>query len=206
MKTIKLEVGSIGTNCYIVYCEKTLQGAVIDPGGNADEIIANINQQKLQITCIINTHGHGDHILANTALREATGAPLYIHEADAAMLTSAQLNLSVYIGGGMTCAPADRLLKDGDTIDVGEITLEVLHTPGHTPGGICLKTGDVLFSGDTLFAQSIGRTDFPGGSYSQLIQGIKDKLLALRDEVKVFPGHGPDTTIGYERSNNSFIQ
>ncbi len=206
MKTIKMEVGNLGTNCYIVYCEKTLQAAVIDPGGNAAEIIALINRDKLKVVYIINTHGHADHILANTAVRQATGAPLYIHEADAAMLTNAQLNLSPFIGGAMTCDPADHLLKDGDIIKVGEIKFTVLHTPGHTPGGICLQTEDVVFCGDTLFAESIGRTDFPAGSHSQLIKSIKDKLLKLNNDVKVLPGHGPDTTIGWERENNPFIQ
>lgn len=206
MKTIKMEVGNLGTNCYIIYCEKTLQAAIIDPGGNAQEIIALLNQEKLNVACIINTHGHADHILANTAVRQATGAPLYIHEADAAMLTNAQLNLSPFIGGAMTCDPADRLLTDGDIIQVGEIKFTVMHTPGHTPGGICLQTDTLVVSGDTLFAESIGRTDFPGGSHGQLINSIRNKLLILGNDVRVLPGHGPDTTIGWERANNPFIQ
>ena len=206
MKHIKMEVGNLGTNCYILFCEKTLKAAVIDPGGNAEEIMAFIHREKLQVDYIINTHGHADHILANTKVKEATGALLLIHQEDADMLTSAERNLSIFIGGAMTCGPADRLLKDGEMIQVGHIALQVIHTPGHTPGGISLIAGDTLFCGDTLFADSIGRTDFPGGSYRQLIQSIQEKLMVLGDEVKVLPGHGPDTTIGWERQHNSFIQ
>jgi glyoxylase-like metal-dependent hydrolase (beta-lactamase superfamily II) len=206
VRIIKLEVGNLGTNCYILYCENTLQAAVIDPGGNAAEIMDIIHNENLVVVCIINTHGHADHISDNNSLRCDTGAPLLIHRDDADMLTSAQLNLSMFIGGSIICAPADRLLNDGDSIEVGKLTLKVLHTPGHTPGGISLTTNDVVFSGDTLFAQSIGRTDFPGGSYDQLIQSIQNKLLALSDSTKVLPGHGPDTTIGFERQNNPFIQ
>ncbi|SDF10950.1 MBL fold metallo-hydrolase [Sporolituus thermophilus] len=206
MKIIKLEVGSLGTNCYIVYCEKTRAAAVIDPGGNAEEILAVINGENLKVECIINTHGHADHIQANAKIKQATCAPIFIHRDDADMLTSIHRNLSAFIGGGIKCEPADRLLQDGDIIHVGEIMLTVIHTPGHTPGGICLLANDVLLSGDTLFAESIGRTDFPGGSYRQLIHSIKEKLMVLDDNVRVLPGHGPETTIGWERQHNPFIQ
>jgi glyoxylase-like metal-dependent hydrolase (beta-lactamase superfamily II) len=206
MKVIAMEVGNLGTNCYVVYCEATGKAAVIDPGGDPQAILAVIAEHKLTVEWIINTHGHADHVLANLSLKEATGAPLLIHQADAEMLNSAQKNLSSFIGGGATCGPADRLLHEGDMIPVGQFDLKVIHTPGHTPGGICLLAGDVLFSGDTLFAESIGRTDFPGGSYSQLINSIKEKLMVLDDKVAVRPGHGPETTIGWERKMNSFIQ
>lgn len=206
MEIIKLEVGSLGTNCYIVYDKTTSDAAIIDPGGDAEEITALVNRERLKVHCIINTHGHADHISANTKVRQATGAPVYIHRDDAAMLTNAHKNLSSFIGAGLTCAPADRELKDGDLIEAGCLRFEVLHTPGHTPGGICLKIGSVVFTGDTLFAESIGRTDFPGGSYRQLITSIKEKLLILTDETAAYPGHGPDTTIGWERRMNPFIQ
>jgi hydroxyacylglutathione hydrolase len=206
MKILQMEVGQLGTNCYIIYSEQTLQAAVIDPGGSAEAIIAEINKASLKVEYIINTHGHADHITANDAVQQATGAKVLIHHDDAGMLTNAQRNLSAFIGGGLVCRQADRLLSHNDVINVGDIELKVLHTPGHTPGGICLLTGKVLFAGDTLFAESIGRTDFPGGSYAQLINSIKENLLSLDDAVKVLPGHGPETTIGWERKHNSFIQ
>lgn len=206
MKIIKLEVGNLGANCYIVYCENTLQGAVIDPGGNANDIINVINRENIKIVYIINTHGHADHIAANDKIKEYTGAPVLIHKDDANMLTSSQGNLSVYIGNNLICQAADRLLSDGEVIKVGELEVQVIHTPGHTLGGICLKVNNVVFSGDTLFEQSIGRTDFPGGSFNQLMSSIKEKLFMLADNIKVLPGHGGETTIGDERHTNPFIQ
>lgn len=205
MKTIKMEVGHLGTNCYIVTCPETKQTAIIDPGGNAEEIIAYLNREQCNPVCIVNTHGHADHIAANHKVQQATGAPVMIHEADAGMLTSSTLNLSAFIGAGFTSDPADRILKDKDTIQVGTLQFVVLHTPGHTPGGICLYSDGILFSGDTLFQQSVGRTDFPGGSMGKLVSSIKNKLFVLPPETKVFPGHGPDTTIAWELSNNPFI-
>ncbi len=206
MKIIELQVGHLGTNCYIVYCEQTLKAGVVDPGGNAETIIAEINKAGLTVDYIINTHGHADHIAANNAVQQATGAKILIHQDDAGMLTDAQRNLSTFIGAGIVCQPADRLLQHNDMVNIGNIELTVLHTPGHTPGGICLLADKVLIAGDTLFAESIGRTDFPGGSYSQLINSIKENLLGLADDVEVLPGHGPRTSIGWERSHNAFIQ
>jgi glyoxylase-like metal-dependent hydrolase (beta-lactamase superfamily II) len=206
VKIIQLGVGQLGTNCYIVYCEQTLQAGVIDPGGSAEAILAEINRARLTVDYIINTHGHADHIAANDAIQQATGAKVLIHHEDADMLTNPQLNLSIYIGGSFSCRPADRLLKAGDTISIGNIEFKTLHTPGHTPGGICLLTDKVLLAGDTLFAESIGRSDFPGGSHSQLINSIKSQLMNLADTVRVLPGHGPETSIGWERSHNPFIQ
>lgn len=206
MKIIQLEVGNLGTNCYIVYCLQTLAAAVIDPGGNASEILTMLRRENLKVEYIINTHGHADHIQANAPIKKETGAAILIHRDDAEMLTSANKNLSAFIGGGITSQPADRLLADGDTISLGAIEFTVLHTPGHTPGGICLKTDNILFSGDTLFAESIGRTDFPGGSYRDLITSVQTKLMGMDDDTKVLPGHGPETTIGWERKYNPFIQ
>lgn len=207
MRIVTLEVGSLGTNCYIIFDETTREAAVIDPGGSVAAITAAIGNEKLTVKYIINTHGHADHVLGNMRVKEATGAQILIHEADAGMLTNGQRNLSAFIGGSVSCGPADTLLKEGDVIRIAAgLELTVIHTPGHTPGGICLLTDNVLFSGDTLFAESIGRTDFPGGSYNQLITNIKEKLLALDDAVKVLPGHGPETSIGWERKMNPFIQ
>lgn len=206
MKIIKLEVGQLGANCYIVYCEKTLHGMVIDPGGDGQEIATILSKENIIVTSIVNTHGHADHIGANDEVKEATGAPVLIHQADANMLVSAQGNLSSYIGNNLICQSADRLLTDGERIIVGEMEFQVLHTPGHTLGGICIYGNGVLFSGDTLFEQSIGRTDFPGGSHAQLINSVKTKLLVLGDDTVVLPGHGGQTTIGVERQINPFIQ
>lgn len=206
MKVLQLEVGSLGTNCYIAYCENTKKAVIIDPGGDAARILALVNREGLTVEAIINTHGHADHVLANVKVQEGTGAPIWIHSADANMLGSGSRNLSAYMGASTSCGAADRLLTDGEVLTIGDFTLKVLHTPGHTPGGISLLGDKVVFVGDALFAESIGRTDFPGGSYSQLIQSIKTKLMVLDDDVKAFPGHGPATTIGWERRQNPFIQ
>lgn len=206
MKIIPIEVGNLGTNCYIVFDEISKEALILDPGGSAVRIMAEIGNNQLKVKYIVNTHGHADHVLDNLKVKEKSGALLLIHEADSDMLISPQKNLSAFIGGAAVCGPADKLLKDGDEIKIGDIKFTILHTPGHTPGGICLLSGDILFSGDTLFAESIGRTDFPGGSYRQLLDSIREKLLPLHDEVKVYPGHGAETTIGWERRMNPFIQ
>lgn len=210
MIILRLEVGMILTNCYIVGCEKTREAAVIDPGGDAASILRAAEQHQLKITHIINTHGHVDHIGANRRIKEETGAELIIHEGDAEMLTSAGRNLSLFSGVLITGPAADRTVKEGDIIKIGEtVELEVIHTPGHTAGGMSLKTvvdgKTVIFVGDTLFYGSIGRTDFPGGSYRQLIESIKKKLLVYDDDTLIYPGHGPYTTIGFERRNNPFL-
>ncbi len=207
MRVIKLEVGNMGTNCYIVACEETREAAVIDPGGSEGEILRIIAREKLKVRYIINTHGHADHIEANSKVKQVTGAQILIHQQDAGMLTNARSNLSAFIGNAIVGDPADRIITEGDVIDVGTtVHLKVLHTPGHTPGGIALLSGNVLFSGDTLFAESIGRTDFPGGSYQQLLKSIQEKFMPLSDDIQVLPGHGPETTIGWERKMNPFIQ
>lgn len=206
MRTIHFQLGNLGANCFLIYCEKSLEAVVIDPGGDPDEVNTVIQREKLKLRYIINTHGHADHIAGNKKLQQVTGAEVLIHSDDAEMLTNARQNLSIYIGKSIEFEPADRLLKDNEVIKFGSVELKVIHTPGHTPGGICLLANGVLFSGDTLFNESIGRTDFPGGSYSLLISNIKAKLLVLPDDTKVLPGHGPETSIGWERKMNPFIQ
>lgn len=203
----RLEVGPLGTNCYILGCEQTLKGAVIDPGGDARVILKEIEALKLKVEYIINTHGHGDHIIGNYELKVATGASLLIHEEDAGYLLDPQKNLAGFFGKTLKGLPADRLLKDGDLINIGkEINLKVIHTPGHTPGGICLDSGEHLFTGDTLFAGSIGRTDFPGGSYQTLINSVQTKLFTLKGDRRVWPGHGPGSTLEYEKKTNPFFK
>lgn len=206
MQIVSLEVGDLGTNCYIVADEKTGKAGVIDPGGNAAGILAIIREKQLDVAAIINTHAHADHMLANGAIQAATQAPICMHETDAEFLQDKHANLSAFVGREVTFAMPQRLLYDGDVIKIGGLQFTVLHTPGHTPGGISLYCDDVVFVGDTLFAESIGRTDFPGGSYKQLIHSIKTKLMVLPDETRVLPGHGPETTIGWERRRNPFLQ
>ncbi len=192
-------------NCYVV-SDETGEGVVIDPGGMESAILAYIREAKLSIKAVLDTHGHCDHIGANDAIRDATGAPLYIHKEDAPMLDNMRLNLSAFMGFKVLSRPAEHLLSEGDKISFGQSALEVLHTPGHTTGGICFIGDGVAFTGDTLFAGSIGRSDFPGGSEVELIGNIKKKLLALPDETKVYAGHGPSSEIGWERTHNPYLQ
>ncbi|MGP1470975.1 MAG: MBL fold metallo-hydrolase [Schwartzia sp. (in: firmicutes)] len=204
MKIQSLVVGPVAANCYLLSDEGG-KGIVIDPGGDAPAILDTIRKEHITVEAILNTHGHSDHIAANDAVRNATGAPLYIHAADEHMLTDPRANLSLFMGGNVVSRPAEHHLKEGDILCVGAMALKVLHTPGHSPGGVCFAGEGVLFSGDTLFADSIGRTDFPGGSLPQLIGVIKEKLMALPDDTVVYAGHGPSTTIGRERQYNPYL-
>ena len=192
-------------NCYVV-SDDTGEGVVIDPGGMAKEILAYIREAKLSIKAVLDTHGHCDHIGANDAIRDATETPLYIHKEDGAMISDIRLNLSAFMGFKVISRPAEHLLSEGDKISFGNSELEVIHTPGHTKGGVCFVGDGVAFTGDTLFAGSIGRSDFPGGSEVELIGNIKKKLLALPDETKVYSGHGPSSEIGWERKCNPYLQ
>lgn len=201
-----LEISTMGENCYIVGCEETMEVAVIDPGGNPQGIVKLLQDNNYKAIYIINTHGHIDHIGGNAGVKEATGAKILIHEKDSKMLTNPASNFSFLFGSKVVSPPADQFIDQGDIIKIGNtVELEVIYTPGHSPGGICLKTGNTIFVGDTLFQGSIGRTDFPGGSHKQLIQMINEKLLCYDDEVVCYPGHGPATTIGYERNHNPFL-
>ncbi len=201
-----LAVGPMLANCYLVWCEETKEALVIDPGGEEERILAEIEKEQLQLQYIVNTHGHVDHIAANREVKEKTGAKILIHSEDAPLLVSPNLNFSVYVGIPVRGPRADMLLCEGEEISVGkQVKLDVLHTPGHTRGGICLKAEDAIFTGDTLFAGSIGRTDFPGGSYQELLDSIKNKILPNHDDVVLYPGHGPTSTVGYERKHNPFL-
>ncbi len=188
-------VGMLGTNCFLVGDTESGDAAVIDPGfereSEAKTILKEIDRNGFTVKYIVNTHGHPDHTGGIRLLKEYTKAPILIHEDDAHMLSN---------------PPADRKLHDGDLIEVGGIKLRVIHTPGHSKGSIILVGPDVVFSGDTLFAGSIGRYDLPGGSLEDIKNSLKNKLLILPDNLKVYPGHGPVSTIGQERRTNPFLQ
>jgi glyoxylase-like metal-dependent hydrolase (beta-lactamase superfamily II) len=201
----KLAVGPIMANCFIVGCDQTNQAAVIDPGDEADRILLALAEAKLTVKQIINTHGHFDHVGANKRMKAATGAPILIHAQDAPMLNMLARSAAAW-GMSAEDSPApDRLIEEGDVIEVGSLRFQVIHTPGHTPGGVALLADGCLFVGDTLFAGSVGRTDFPGGDFEVLKSSIQKKLFALDEAVKVFTGHGPETTIGEEKRHNPFV-
>jgi len=188
-------VGMLASNCFLVADARSGEAVIIDPGldreSEAKNIINEIERNGFEVKYIVNTHGHPDHTSGNQILKNYTKAPILIHEYDASLLTS---------------PPADRKLREGDLIEVGSIKLRVVHTPGHSKGSVILLSSDIVFSGDTLFAGSIGRYDLPGGSLDELVNSLKNKLLTLPDHLKVYPGHGPVSTIGEERRYNPFLQ
>jgi glyoxylase-like metal-dependent hydrolase (beta-lactamase superfamily II) len=199
-----LVVGPLQVNCYLVGCEETKEGIVIDPGGDAPVILSQIHALELNIAYIINTHGHIDHVAANRSIKEATSAPIAIHRLDAPWLTNPQGGLALLLGV-TPGPPADIFLEEGDEVRFGKISLKVLHTPGHTTGGISLWGEEIIFTGDALFKMGIGRTDLPGGDFKTLIKSIRTKLFTLPEETVVYPGHGPATTIGREKRTNPFV-
>jgi hydroxyacylglutathione hydrolase len=200
-----LVVGPIQANCYILGCERTRQAAVIDPGGDVDQILMTLAKDSLRLVYIINTHGHFDHTGDNKPLKDATGAQLLIHRADASMITHQGQGGAAWGMQIENSPPPDRYIAEGDVITFGDISLKVLHTPGHSGGGISLVTDKMVFVGDTLFAGSIGRTDFPGGDQDGLLRGVREKIFTLGDDVVVYPGHGPQTTVGQEKRYNPFF-
>ncbi len=205
-----LILGLYETNCYILRRDnKAGDCIIVDTGLDCEPLIDFLRQGKLNPTALVLTHGHIDHIAGVNALRENfPNIKVYIHEFDSGMLEEPLSNLSAMAGAAFITEPADFTLQDGDVVEQAGIKLQVLHTPGHTPGGISLYSAEygIVFSGDALFADSVGRTDFPGGSMTQLVAGIKDKLLTLPDETKVYPGHGPETTIARERAYNQYLR
>lgn len=200
-----IPLGALQTNAYLLGCERTKKCLVIDPGDEGERILNTVNTDGYKLEKIINTHGHYDHIGGNGIIKEKTGAQICIHEADKEFLEDESLCLSSWIPDAQKLVGADVLLKEGDVITLGDIALEVIHTPGHTPGCISLVGHGFLFTGDTLFAGSIGRTDLPGGDYKVIIKSLKEKLAPLDDSLSVYPGHGPQSSLGYEKKNNPFF-
>lgn len=200
------EVGPLACNCYIVGDEATRHAIVIDPGGNADDLAGAITEQGLVVTAIVATHAHFDHILAAERLRALTGAPFLLHDADRPMLDWMQESGRLFLGVELPPPPeVDTSAAEGQRVVAGDVALEIVHTPGHSPGSISLIASDAVFSGDTLFAGSIGRTDLPGGDTKTLLDAVRSKLFALDESLVVYPGHGPATTLAAERAHNPFV-
>lgn len=199
----RLVVGPFASNCYIVDSESTKEGIIVDPGAEADKILKSVKELGLEIKSIVLTHGHIDHIDALGKVKEATSAEVALHADDAEFL---QQPSGFGFGLSYQVPPSpDKLLKGGDSIDISDLHFLVLHTPGHSPGSICLLGHGVVFTGDTLFNYGIGRHDLPGGSSSQLMNSLHTKLMVLPDDTIVYPGHGPETTIGREQEGNPFL-
>jgi hydroxyacylglutathione hydrolase len=199
-------VGPLACNCYVIGDPALKEAIVIDPGDDAEELAAGIHARGLTVTAIVATHAHFDHIVAAGRLRELTGAPFHLHRADHPLLDWMQESGRIFLGAELPPPPeVDAGAAEGDELAAGEVRLAVLHTPGHSPGSICLVTGDAVFSGDTLFAGSIGRTDLPGGDTQALLDAVEHKLFPLGGELPVYPGHGPATTLERERLSNPFV-
>lgn len=203
-----LEVGMNMSNCYVVGSDKTHDGMIVDPGAEAGRILKTAQDLRLSVRLIVATHLHVDHIGAVAKVKEATGAEFAVHESAGTRRGASTVNQMIgsMLGGSFRAPPQpDRLLREGDLVEIGELRFKVLHTPGHSPEGMCLYGHGVLFCGDTLFNLSIGRTDFPGGDYEQLMGNIHNKLMTLPDETRVLCGHMSETTIGFERKHNPFV-
>lgn len=209
MKISQLTVGSMGVCCYLLACEESGQALAIDPGGDEDLILSHCRENGWQLRMLVCTHGHPDHVAANGALKEACGAEIVMHGDDAEFFARPEVEEYFSMLGLPASPPPDRLVSHGDIIELGTIRLKVLHTPGHTPGGISLYSPPHLFTGDTLFVGGVGRTDFPGGDTATLVNSIRNHLLVLPPETVVWPGHGyggSRSTIAEESAENPFLQ
>lgn len=209
MKVDRLVVGPFQVNTYIIYLEDRDDAVVVDPGADSAGILKRLSQIERSVSDILITHGHADHIMAASAIKNAfPGAHLRIHARDAHMLTDPRANLSMAFGYEATAPPADAFLEGGTEVKAAGVTFSVEHVPGHSPGSVCLVPNGlpaIVFSGDTLFAGTIGRTDFPGGNMGLLVAEIREKILTLPDDTVVYPGHGEITTVGIEKRDNYFV-
>jgi len=205
----QLIVGSMGVCSYIIGCEETKKGAVVDPGGDENTILSEVEKLGLDIIYVIATHGHPDHVCGNRTIKEATQAKIVMHEVDVDFFEQTETQNYFSMLGLESSPPTELRVKDGDILEIGKVKIKIIHTPGHTPGGMCLYCAPDLITGDTLFVGGVGRTDFPGGSYSELINSLKTKVLALPDETIVWPGHGyggSQSTIGEEKKSNPYLR
>lgn len=202
-----IHVGITQTNCYVVGCEKTREGAVIDPGGNPKRILKAVEESGLTIRYVLNTHCHFDHMGANAAVVAATGAPLALHPAELPILQAR--GGAAWFGVPVKESPMpDVELEDGQVLEVGTLRFQVLHTPGHSPGGVTfyLEEEGVAFDGDVIFQMGVGRTDLPGGDWDTLVRSIQEVLFALPDDTVLYSGHGPETTVGREKRSNPWVR
>jgi hydroxyacylglutathione hydrolase len=210
MEMEQIKVGHMVVFCYLVWCPETKEALVIDPGGNEEQLVERIKQKGLKLKYIVNTHGHSDHTCGNAKMKALTGADVVMHPADEEALRSPEARAMLQHLGAEPPPPADITVNEGDHIKVGNVSLQVIHTPGHSPGGICLLYDGNLFSGDTLFVGGIGRTDLPGADHEQFMNSIREKLLTLPDDTVVWPGHDygprPSSTIGIEKVANPWLR
>lgn len=205
MNIIRHEVGPVDCNCYILFDEGSKDGVIIDAGGNADIILDSLNKNHINVKHILCTHGHFDHLTGLSEIRKSIDAPISIHEKDRELYDNMHIQ-SMMFGLSLDSNPVvNHFLKDGEEISFGKYKIKVIHTPGHTQGGVCFLVDGKLFSGDTLFEESIGRTDLPGGSLKQLLQSIKEKILTLPGDTEVYPGHGDKTSVLHEKNNNPYL-
>jgi glyoxylase-like metal-dependent hydrolase (beta-lactamase superfamily II) len=201
-----LVVSPFGTNCFLVGCPETKEALVVDPGDDAEEILGRAEELGLSVKAIVLTHGHVDHVCAAPAVKEATGAEILLHADDVPLLEHGR-EMAAMFGWFVSRSPtADRTIAEGDEVKAGTLSFRVLHTPGHSPGGICLVGDSCAFVGDLIFAGSIGRCDLPGGSERVLLKAVREKIFTLPDETVLYPGHGPETTVGEEKASNPFFR
>lgn len=205
MNIHKFTIGNFAVNNYLVHSVNSSQAILFDAGEDTEIILNKIDQLKLDLKYLVNTHGHSDHIAGNNKILQNTDAQLLIHQDEVEYLSDPTLNLSGFLGINLYSPPPDRLLKDGDIITIDSLSFCVVHTPGHTPGHISLVSNEYAFVGDVIFQGSIGRTDFPKASSQQLIESIRNKIYQLPDNTILYPGHGPNTSVGEEKRNNPFI-
>ena len=206
IKIGRMVVGAVQTNCYFLQNTDTNEVVVVDPGAKGERIYEELTSRGYTIKAVLLTHGHFDHVMGADAIRKAADVKVYLGELDGKLIENADLNVSAMFGTPYTMK-ADILVKDGEEFELAGIKMKVIHTPGHTAGGVCyyLEEEKILVCGDTLFAESVGRTDFPTSSSRDLVTAIRKKLFTLPEDVYVYPGHGPTTTIGYEKENNPFV-
>ncbi len=206
----RLVVGMLQTNCYLLADPQASEAVVIDPGADVDRIVARVQHHRLKLVNILNTHAHFDHVLDAWALKQKLGGTIVLHPNDQDILKDRSVGLAAIFTSSKKSpqGAVDQWVREGDMFQVGGLHLEVLETPGHTPGHVSyyVRQADMLFVGDTLFAGSIGRTDFPGGSHEQLLRSVREKIFSLSGSTRVYPGHGPETTVGHEKRTNPFFQ